>query len=292
MATARPVRDNPVALTRTPPAAIVPSMESTALWRILGQQVALMYGGGTRAVVHLEPSWFAVLSGEASAEMNVAGLNATASAKDAAHLVAAIDAVADGAIIAVSERLGVQATAPLAADGFAIVGTPDTLMLRRGLPLPAIASCPFEIRRATDDDLHRAEPVIVAAHGLEPGVVGRAFNLGALADGRMGCWIAWDGEVAVSLAWLTLEPSLPGVWEMMTHPAYRRRGAARAILTRAMAEVADAATDGFFLWATPAGRPLYASLGFEVTEEVPVWARGLSGEELALLEGAPASRPA
>lgn len=267
-------------------------MEATALWRILGQQVALMYGGGARAVAHLEPSWFAVLSGETSAEMNVSGLFATATAEDAAHLVAAIDAGADGAIIAVSERLEAPVTEPLARAGFAIVGTPDVLMLRRGLPLPAIASCPFEIRRATGDDLRRAEPVIVAAHGLEPGVVGRAFNLEALADGRMGCWIAWDGEVAVSLAWLTLEPPLPGVWEMMTHPAHRRRGAARAILTRAMAEVADSATDGIFLWATPAGRPLYASLGFEVTEEVPVWARGLSDEELALLEGTPASRPA
>lgn len=88
----------------------------------------------------------------------------------------------------------------------------------------------------------------------------------------------------MSLAWLTLGPPLPGVWEMMTDPAYRRRGIARAILTRAMAEVADSATSGFFLWATPAGRPLYAALGFDVAEEVPVWARGLSDEELALTE--------
>jgi len=266
-------------------------METTALWRVLGEQVALMYGGGARAVVHLEPSWFAVLSGEASAEMNVAGLAPTATPEDAGRLVAAIDAAGDRAIIAVSERLGPLVTAPLAADGFALVGAPDALMLRRGLPLPAIASCPFEIRRATGDDVRRAEPVIVAAHGLEPGVVGRAFNFAALADGRMGCWIAWDGEVAVSLAWLTLEPPLPGVWEMMTHPAYRRRGAGRAILTRAMAEVADAALDGFFLWSTPAGRPLYASLGFEVAEELPAWARGLSDEELALLEVAPLLPP-
>jgi GNAT superfamily N-acetyltransferase len=262
------------------------------LWRVFGDQVAMMYGGGTRAVVHLESSWFAVLSGETSAEMNIAGLAPTATARHTKRLVTAIGAVGQGAVVAVSQGLAGDVTAPLAESGFACVGAPDALMLRAGRPLPAVTACPFQVRRATVGEVLRAEPVIVAAHGLEPGVVGRAFNLAALADGRMGCWIAWDGDLAVSLGWLTLGQPLPGVWEMMTQPAYRRRGAARAILTRAMAEVADSAPDGFFLWATPAGRPLYASLGFEVCEEVPAWARGLSAEELALLEAPPESKPA
>ena len=259
---------------------------------MLADQVALMYGGGPRAVVRRGDAWFAVTSGETSAEMNVGGLAPAATPQDAERLVAAIDEAAEGAIIPVASRLSDEVTAPLAAAGFERAGTPDTLMIRRGLPLPPIASCPFEVRRADAADVRRAEPVIVAAHGLEPGVVDRAFNLAALADGRMGCWVAWDGDVAVSIGWLTLEPPLPGVWEMMTHPAHRRRGAARAILTRAMSEAAAAATEGFFLWATPAGRPLYAALGFEVIEEVPAWTRGLSDEEMALLDVVAPSRPA
>jgi GNAT superfamily N-acetyltransferase len=265
-------------------------MESRMLWRVLGDQVALMYGGGPRAVVHREASWFAVLSGEASAELNVGGLLPSATHWDARRLVAAIDAVGEGAIVPVSARLPDEVTASLAAAGFARVDSLDALMVHPGRPLPPVASCRFEIRRATAADVRTAEPVVVAAHGLQPGVVDRAFNLNALGDGRMGCWIAWDGEIAVALAWLTLEPPVPGVWEMMTHPAYRRRGAARAILTQAMAEVAAVAhpaIEGFFLWSTPAGRPLYTSLGFEAAEEVPAWVRGLSDEELALLEATP-----
>jgi GNAT superfamily N-acetyltransferase len=266
-------------------------METWDPWRTLADQVALMCGGGPRAVVHRGAEWFAVLSGEASAEMNVGGLAPGATTRDAELLVAAIDAAGEGAIVPVAAGLPAGVTAPLAAAGFAPVGTPDALMLRRGRPLPPIASCPFEVRRAGAADVRRAEPVVVAAHGLEPGVVDRAFNLRALADGRMGCWVAWDGDTAVSVGWLTLGPPLPGVWEMMTHPAYRRRGAGRAILTTAMAAAADLATEGFFLWATPAGRPLYASLGFELLEEVPAWARGLSDDEVALLEASPPPAP-
>jgi GNAT superfamily N-acetyltransferase len=266
---------------------IVVLVEAAALWQVLGDQVALMFGGAG-AVVHRQRSWFAVLTGETSAEMNIAGLAATATAGDAGRLVAAIDAVGDGAIVAVSEQLADHATAPLAAAGFSRVGTPDALMVRPAGPPAAISTCAYEIRRAGAEDVRRAEPVVVAAHGLEVGVIDRAFNLDALARGQLGAWAAWDGDVPVSVAWLTLEPPLPGVWEVMTHPAYRRRGAARAILTRAMADAADVALAGFFLWSTPAGRPLYSALGFSVLEEVAAWARGLSDEELALLEAASA----
>jgi GNAT superfamily N-acetyltransferase len=261
-------------------------MDRDTAWEVLAAQVALVYGGGPRATVRRGGSWFAVLSGEACAEMNVAGLGPAATAGDAARLAEALSP-ADGAIVAVASRLSDATLAPLAAAGYVVVGTPDTLMARSPRRLPPVADAPFSVRRSTVEELRRAEPVIVAAHGLAPGVVDRAFNLAALEDGRLGTWIAWADDTPVSVGLMTLEPPIPGVWEMMTDPGYRRRGAARAILTRAMREAVDAAGDAveaLFLWATPAGRPLYDALGFAVIEEIPVWARGLSDEELALLE--------
>jgi predicted acetyltransferase len=70
---------------------------------------------------------------------------------------------------------------------------------------------------------------------------------------------------------------------MMTSPRHRRRGAARAVLTQALA---DTATDGgsvetTVFWSTPLGRPLYESLGFEVADHLTVWTLGASPEDMA-----------
>jgi hypothetical protein len=39
--------------------------------------------------------------------------------------------------------------------------------------------------------------------------------------------------------------------------------------------------DRTLFWSSPAGRPLYESLGFEIADTVDVWARGASAADLA-----------
>jgi len=70
---------------------------------------------------------------------------------------------------------------------------------------------------------------------------------------------------------------------MMTPPRHRRRGAARAVLTRALAEAAaeGGPVDQIVFWSTPLGRPLYESLGFEVADVLQVWTLGASPEDMA-----------
>jgi hypothetical protein len=98
-------------------------------------------------------------------------------------------------------------------------------------------------------------------------------------------WIAWDGDEPISVVWLTHGDQI-GVWEMMTPPVHRRRGAARAVLTVALTESWQPSTQGAFLWSTPAVRPLYQSLAFDVLDEPTVWATPGSDIGVALGQSA------
>jgi len=73
------------------------------------------------------------------------------------------------------------------------------------------------------------------------------------------------------------------VWEMMTPAPHRRRGAGRAVLTHALAQVWSTATEGAFLWSTPAGRLFYESVGFSAVDEAASWTLGAGPEVLAAI---------
>ena len=50
---------------------------------------------------------------------------------------------------------------------------------------------------------------------------------------------------------------------MATLPEHQRKGMGRALLTRVIDDYRRRGVERFYLGATEAGRPLYASLGFE-----------------------------
>lgn len=84
-----------------------------------------------------------------------------------------------------------------------------------------------------------------------------------------------DGQ-AVASAFLTLlerppSPSLPNgrvgeVGNVVTRPAYRRRGLAALVMKRLIEEGRRLGLSRIDLTASPAGRPLYAGLGFAEPE--------------------------
>jgi len=78
-----------------------------------------------------------------------------------------------------------------------------------------------------------------------------------------------------------------GVMEMMTPARHQRRGAGRALLTHALAAEWHDDTELAVLVATPAGRRLYESIGFEASDEARTRFRGLEGDVLAAI-GQPA----
>ena len=115
---------------------------------------------------------------------------------------------------------------------------------------------------------------------MEEALLARVLERDPGVDDGVSTWIAWDVDEPVSVVWLTHGDRI-GVWEMMTAPEHRRRGAARAALGAALATTWENSTQGAFLWASPAGRALYEALGFDALDEPSIWVT--AGSEAASL---------
>jgi GNAT superfamily N-acetyltransferase len=96
-------------------------------------------------------------------------------------------------------------------------------------------------------------------------------------------WLAWDGVEPISVVWIVRHGDVLGVMEMMTPARHQRRGAGRALLTKALAAEWRDDTEFAVLLSTPAGRRLYESVGFEASDEVITRYRGLEDEVLAAI---------
>ena len=67
-----------------------------------------------------------------------------------------------------------------------------------------------------------------------------------------------------------------GISLMATPPEHQRKGAGRALLAQVIDDYRRRGVERFFLVATEAGQPLYASLGFEAIAELSAWVLGQS----------------
>ena len=258
------------------------AMDVTRRWSVLGRHGLQLYGGAPGLVGWASEHAFAILTGEPNLDLNICGLFGDPNVAELGALLAVVDRVAAPTVIATSVSADPTARKRLPAAGFDSLG-PEAVMWRAPMPVEAIPG-PFDVRRATDErDIAAAGRMIAAARGTAPDLVDRVFNLDAWRAGTIGCWIAFDGMEAASAAWLTTGEGFLGVWEMVTSPLHRRRGAARAALTAAMAEMQEQGPEGTVLWASPLGQPLYEALGFVTFDHVVPWVRGGTDEELALI---------
>ena len=97
-----------------------------------------------------------------------------------------------------------------------------------------------------------------------------------LAHGRYRAWLAEaDGQpvACTALIWWPMPPNLDEmhrrrgyVSSVFTHPDYRRRGLARALMEMLIAEARELHITKLLLNSSTMGRPLYESMGFIVPE--------------------------
>jgi GNAT superfamily N-acetyltransferase len=276
---------NSTAIPISSPAVAVTAEDVWSAYARVGRSV---YAGGEAGEAHGGDGWFALLSREANCELNVCGLTPAATPASAAALLAAIGDDELPAIVSVASSAAPSITRLLDAAGFVPGPLAEPLMWCTAPPEPGGAS--FRVARASDEAALAAGLALAAeAHGVELGMVERSLGRTARAGDAVDPWIAWDGDEPVSVVFLTSGARRIGVWSMMTAARHRRRGAGRAVLAGALAAAWQPATEGAFLWATPAGRHLYASCGFAVLDESRGYARGADAALLEALGQAPRS---
>ena len=252
-------------------------------WPIFGRHLIRYRDPALTVDAALEPGAFAVLTGLPDVELNITGLFPPAGAAEAEALVDRVDSAGAPALVFVSKEVDAGIGAVLARHGFVAMTVPEPLMWRTGVQQPALpAVSPFVVRRVADEaDLAGLVSVLQAAITLPPEITRRQFALDRLAGHGLGTWLAWDGEEAASAVTLSWDDEACGVWEMMTAPGHRRRGAGWAVLSAALDAVLRPPMQGAVLTATPLGRPLYERLGFVAIDESTTWTRGASAEDLA-----------
>ena len=256
-------------------------MDALALWTTYAEHVARLF----RAAPHLTRSrgdaWFAVLTREDHADVNQCVLAPGATAADAEHVVSLIADADVPAVVSVSSGADAVVTEPLVRAELRREALPEPLMWCTSRPGGGGGA--FAVARVrSPSELRRAIAVCAAGHSIDEGLLARLLHR-EVGDGEdVSTWAAYDGDEPISVVWLTRGERI-GVWEMMTPPAHRRRGAARAVLGAALAEAWLPSTEGAFLWASPLGRPLYESSGFRAVDEPSVWVtKGAEAASLAV----------
>ena len=214
-------------------------------------------------------SWYAVLTRELHTDVNQCVLAPGAGRADAEQVLSLIREADVPAVVSVTSEADESLNGPLASAG--LTPEPLTEPIMWCEKTPNVRSSGFAVKRVTrGGDFRLAIATYAAGHGMDEDIAGRVLAGTAPPADDVSIWIAWEGEQPISVVWLTHGEEV-GIWLMATPRKNRGRGAARAALSGALAQSWQPATNGAFLWASPAGRPLYESLGFRPVDEAVVW---------------------
>lgn len=172
------------------------------------------------------------------------------------------------------------ALAPVATRlGLTAAGTAPLMVLRPGAAVgaPVRPSRPVKVTRALGPELVGiAGDLAAAAFDVPRDAVARCIDVGVTATAGVETYIAWGDDGPMSAVSVTPTGNTAGISLMATPPQHQRKGMGRALLTQVMDDYRRRGIERFYLTATEAGRPLYASLGFEPIAELSAWVLGPS----------------
>src|SRR6185312_55929 len=165
-----------------------------------------------------------------------------------------------------------QRLAPLATPlGLEPAGSAPLMVLR-----PHVSVQPsrrrMKIARALGPELTRiAGDLIAAAFDAPRDVIARSIEVGMTPTAGVETYVAWGDEGPMCTMSVTTTGDTAGITLMATPPEHQHKGMGRALLSQVIADYRRRGVQRFHLGATAAGRPLYASLGFDLVADLPVW---------------------
>jgi GNAT superfamily N-acetyltransferase len=169
-----------------------------------------------------------------------------------------------------------QTLAPVATRlGLTAVGTSPLMVLHAGTPV--WPSRPTKITRVLGPELVGiAGDLAAAAFSVPREAVARCIDVGITETAGVETYIAWGENGPTSAVSVTPTGNTAGISLMATPPEHQRKGMGRALLTQVIDHYRSRGVERFYLGATEAGRPLYASLGFEKIADLSAWVLGHS----------------
>lgn len=164
-----------------------------------------------------------------------------------------------------------RSLAPVAARlGFTAVGAAPLMVLR-----PAVSvqpSRPTKIVRALGPELTGIAGDLIAAAFDEPrDVIARCIEVSMTETSGVETYVAWGDDGPMCTVSVTVTGDTGGISLMATPPEHQGKGVGRALLSQVIVDYRRRGVERFHLGATDAGRPLYASLGFELVADLAVW---------------------
>ena len=164
-----------------------------------------------------------------------------------------------------------QSLAPVATRlGLTAVGAAPLMVLRPDVSVQP--GRPTKIVRALGPELVSiAGDLIAAAFDTPRDVIARCIDVGMTETAGVETYIAWGDEGPMCTVSVTPTGDTAGITLMATPPEHQREGMGRALLTQVIADYRRRGAERFHLGSSEAGRRLYASLGFELVADLPVW---------------------
>jgi N-acetylglutamate synthase len=243
-----------------------------SVWAAARRDLFTVFGCIESAEVRRSPSGLLGITGGPTADFNMALIDA--GADDEAMLRQFEESVTKSALPAVfmlssacAERLGQIAK----QRGLVEAGTAPLMLLADGPPFPREPG--FAVQRVNNEKaLTVVADLVAAAFALDRDWVGRTFCARALLEAPpLSFFLASKEGEPYSAVTTTAGSSTVGIWSMATSPDRQRQGAGRAALLGAIEHHRDLGATTFYLIATPAGKPLYDSVGFTTVDEFPIW---------------------
>lgn len=251
------------------------TLSATKLWSVARAHLLAFAAGMEGAEVVLRERTVLAISGGPTADFNMALVDDSPNLKDVvAEAVKRLNTRGLPGVFMVSADAAKSLAGEIDELGLTPVGEAPLMVFSGAIPA---ASPDYELVEASDQkDVDVVADMVSSAFAMDREWVGRTFVSAPLAgnSSRIGFYIAKKAGKPMSTVTASGAGSVVGIWSMATPPDLQGRGAGKAALLGAMARRQVMGAKSFFLIATPAGKPLYDSVGYKTVETFPMFMAG------------------
>ena len=252
--------------------------ETAELMRLSGRAIAAVLAEAPGFEARLTRDCALALSGEPVADLNMMFVGDEPAAEQ--FMEGSLARAAERALpllAVLAPQVGEVLTPAAERAGLIAAGTLPLMVLHAAAPVRLGKMCQVE-RALGPQAVQAAGDLVAAAFDLPRASVANALDASLTEVAGAEVYVALHDNAPMSAVTVTRAGSTAGVWCMATPPEHQGKGMGRALLTRVIDHFQRQGVDRFFLLATPAGRPLYESIGFDLVADCPAWVLDPSGQ--------------